>query len=181
MAIAGFFTNQGSFQSLAEFNQFFVDVITSVINHETAMQPDLPITRNVVNEIIYNYSRKNSLLRARNGGSFGWVDALFKAADRATPKTKRHWNGHDNFVQNGVSNQQYEEMQKMRERGTPIDGIGLQVYFDAAQPVDPMAIAKNVQRFVKAGFEVSVPELAIGSQYLPGTDSEWFSILDLYE
>ena len=56
----------------------------------------------------------------------------------------------------------------LKNKGVPIDGVGLQCHFSVGE-VDSVKLAKTVQRFAEAGLKCIITELDMG---IPSTTSE---------
>lgn len=74
---------------------------------------------------------------------------------------------------------------RLRERGVPISGIGLQMHLDGAQPATrtdlPREIAGNMARLAALGLLVNVSEMDVRIRGTPGSDADRFALQsDIY-
>lgn len=106
------------------------------------------------------------------GGGTEYIDKAFRWAHEADPNAKLILNDFNNEIENEVSNVQYDYMKSARERGVPIDGVGIQLHVDASKPFDKQAVIKNMQRFGALGYQVYVTEFDIHISSLKGTSAE---------
>jgi len=114
----------------------------------------------VVNEAWENDGSKlrNSPFFAKLGA--GFIDEAFVTARAANLNVKLYYN---DFRANGMnveSESIYQMVKGMVQRGTPIDGVGLQLHEGTPNPFPPVAeIAQNMQRNADLGLEVLVSEI----------------------
>ncbi|MGM1065345.1 endo-1,4-beta-xylanase [Saccharothrix sp. Mg75] len=90
-----------------------------------------------------------------------WVEAAFRAARAADPGAKLCYNDY------GIEDRAHAKtravldmVRDFRQRGVPIDCVGLQSHFGAANPV-PVDFAATLRDFTDLGVEVQVTELDV--------------------
>ena len=63
----------------------------------------------------------------------------------------------------------YEYIKSAKQRGIPIDGIGMQVHIDAAKRPSKDVVISNMQRFGKLGVSVYVTEFDVNMNSVIGS------------
>jgi endo-1,4-beta-xylanase len=112
----------------------------------------------VVNEAFEdNGTRRQSIFQQRIGN--GYIEDAFRTARAADPAAKLCYNDFNTDGQNAKSNAVFAMVQDFKQRGVPIDCVGLQSHLIVGQvPGDYQA---NVQRFANLGVDVNITELDI--------------------
>lgn len=98
---------------------------------------------------------------ADSTGSLDYVDSAFKWAREADPKAKLLLNDFNNESINSISNDIYDYVKSAQTRGVPIDGIGMQMHIDGAQPPSKDEMIQNMQRFADLGLGIYVTEFDV--------------------
>jgi endo-1,4-beta-xylanase len=92
-----------------------------------------------------------------------YIEQALRWAREADPKAKLFYNDYDAEEINKKSDAIYAMAADFKERGVPLDGIGVQAHltlkFDDPAKLD--SFAKNLERFAKLGLEVQITELDI--------------------
>jgi len=90
-----------------------------------------------------------------------YIDLAFNSARVAFgSKVKLFYNDYSADFENTKSNRIYEMVKSMKERGVPIDGVGLQMHINAGYShID--SVKQNMQRFADLGLEIHITELDI--------------------
>lgn len=113
----------------------------------------------VVNEAVADDGglRETPWLRA-----FGeeYIDRAFEWARKVAPEATLFYNDYGADAINDKSDEIYELLSGMLERGVPIDGVGLQ-YHALHDHVDPVSVAENVRRFSDLGLDVQITEMDV--------------------
>lgn len=116
-------------------------------------------TWDVVNEAVADDGglRETPWLRA-----FGeeYLDSAFEWAHQSTPEADLSYNDYGADGINDKSDEIYELVSGMLDRGVPIDGVGLQMHA-LHDPVDPDSVAENIERFKDLGLEVEITEMDV--------------------
>jgi endo-1,4-beta-xylanase len=90
-------------------------------------------------------------------------------AHAADPSAKLYINDYNVEGVNAKSTALYNLVKSLKERGVPIDGVGLQAHLILGQV--PSNLQQNIQRFADLGVDVAITELDIRMQ-LPATDAK---------
>ncbi|OKI18504.1 endo-1,4-beta-xylanase [Saccharothrix sp. CB00851] len=115
----------------------------------------------VVNEAFADGStgaRRDSNLQ-RTGND--WIEAAFRAARAADPGAKLCYNDYNTDDWTHAKTQAvYRMVQDFKQRGVPIDCVGLQSHFNSQSPV-PSNYQTTLQNFANLGVDVQITELDI--------------------
>ncbi|ONI84864.1 1,4-beta-xylanase [Saccharothrix sp. ALI-22-I] len=115
----------------------------------------------VVNEAFQDGSsgaRRDSNLQ-RTGND--WIEAAFRAARAADPNAKLCYNDYNTDDWTHAKTQAvYRLVQDFKQRGVPIDCVGLQSHFNPQSPV-PGNYQTTLQNFANLGVDVQITELDI--------------------
>lgn len=137
--------------------------IQTVINHYNTLFPGTISHWSVVNEVFDNSSTadpwKNSIWMRIMGSSF--IDSAFIYAKRAAPNAKLYYNDYFTEGMNAKSDRVYNLVKGLRQRGIPIDGVGLQCHFNLENYPGKEAIAQNMQRIADLGLEIYLTEIDV--------------------
>ncbi|MFC9684657.1 endo-1,4-beta-xylanase [Streptomyces sp. NPDC056948] len=90
-------------------------------------------------------------------------------ARAADPSTELYVNDYNVEGVNAKSTALYNLVKSLKERGVPIDGVGLQAHLIVGQV--PSTLQQNIQRFADLGVDVAITELDIRMQ-LPATEAK---------
>jgi endo-1,4-beta-xylanase len=90
-------------------------------------------------------------------------------ARAADPGAKLYINDYNVEGVNAKSTALYNLVKSLKERGVPIDGVGLQAHLIVGQV--PSTMQQNIQRFADLGVDVAITELDIRMQ-LPATQAK---------
>jgi endo-1,4-beta-xylanase len=105
------------------------------------------------------------------GGSTSYIDDSFIWAHQADPNAKLLLNDFDDETENSVSNAAYAYIKAAKARGVPIDGIGMQMHINAANPPSKAAVIKNMQRFGALGVPTYVTEFDVNVNLVKGSNT----------
>ena len=94
-------------------------------------------------------------------GDQSYVDKSFIWARQADPHAKLLLNDFNDEVYSTTSNNMYSYIESAKQRGVPIDGIGMQMHIDASKRPDKKEVISNMQRFGKLGVSVYVTEFDV--------------------
>jgi len=89
-----------------------------------------------------------------------FIDSAFVWAHRADPSALLFYNDYEAENMNEKSNAVYNLVKGMKERGIPIDGVGLQCHFRLGE-IDFAGIKANMQRLAELGVQTQITELDI--------------------
>jgi endo-1,4-beta-xylanase len=130
--------------------------ITDTVKHFGDKVP----TWDVVNEAIKDGGGgfRDSVFSRAMGGQ-GFLDAAFTAARKAGPNAELALNDYSVETKNAKSDKLYETVKSMKERGIPIDVVGMQAHMNAGDDLSSMAA--NIKRFTDLGVKVQITELDV--------------------
>lgn len=98
---------------------------------------------------------------ADNTGGQAYIDQSFIWARQADPHSKLLLNDFNNESINDTSNAMYDYIKAAKQRGVPIDGIGIQMHIDGTHPPVKDEVISNMKRFADLGVGVYVTEFDI--------------------
>ncbi len=114
----------------------------------------------VVNEAISN--KTDSLYRDtflfRKLG-IDYIDSAFRWARAADSSVKLYYNEYGNEALGLKSQKTYDFLKGLKERGVPVDGIGLQCHFDNDSVPDLDSIAANMKRLAELDLDIALTEV----------------------
>lgn len=94
-------------------------------------------------------------------GDQSYIDQSFIWARQADPHAKLLLNDFNDEIYSVTSNTMYDYIKLARQRGVPIDGIGMQMHIDGAKRPSKAEVIANMQRFGKLGVKVYVTEFDV--------------------
>jgi endo-1,4-beta-xylanase len=105
-----------------------------------------------------------------------YIEQAFRFAREADPDAKLFYNDYNTEGMGSKSGAVYKMVKELKEKGVPIDGVGLQMHIGAAPGEAPSAkaLAANIKRLNDLGLEVHITEMDVKIQKLSGTDEEKF-------
>lgn len=106
---------------------------------------------------------------ADHTGDQTYIDESFVWARQADPHAKLLLNDFNNEIYSGTSNAMYDYIKAAKQRGVPIDGIGMQMHIDAAKRPSKNEVISNMQRFGKLGVGVYVTEFDVNMNSVSGS------------
>jgi len=105
------------------------------------------------------------------GSETTYVNDAFIWAHQTDPNAKLILNDFNNETENSVSNAEYNYIVTAKANGVPIDGIGMQMHINAADPPSVSAMVKNMQRFGAIGISTYITEFDVNLNSVKGSDS----------
>jgi len=102
-------------------------------------------------------------------GDQSYIDKSFIWARQADPHAKLLLNDFNDEIYSGTSNAMYTYVKSAKQRGVPIDGIGMQMHIDASKRPSKQEVISNMQRFGKLGVSVYVTELDVNMGSVSGS------------
>jgi endo-1,4-beta-xylanase len=91
-----------------------------------------------------------------------YIEHALQTAHAADPAAKLYLNEYNNEAAGyAKSDAMYAMVKDFKERGVPIDGIGMQLHLAADQPFDEAAVRRNLQRYAAIGIDVSFSEVDV--------------------
>lgn len=97
-----------------------------------------------------------------NGLGADYIAEALTAARAADPSAKLYINDYNVEGVNAKSTALYNLVRSLKERGVPIDGVGLQAHLILGQV--PSTLQQNIQRFADLDVDVAITELDIRMQ-----------------
>jgi endo-1,4-beta-xylanase len=92
----------------------------------------------------------------------GYIDEAFEAARAADPGTKLYYNDYGTEGMSAKANAVYEMVRGMKERGVPIDGVGLQMHTRKGNGAPSVSeFVQNLSRLAALGLEVVISEMDV--------------------
>jgi endo-1,4-beta-xylanase len=119
------------------------------LTEDTAVSFELRATNNPV----------RSKLGARSSQQ-GYIERCFRWAHEADPQALLFYNEAEAEVVNPKSDAIYAMVRDFRQRGVPIDGVGLQMHI-ANLHADVASISANIERFTALGVQVHITEMDV--------------------
>jgi len=102
-------------------------------------------------------------------GDQSYIDKSFIWARQADPHAKLILNDFNDEIYSTTSNNMYSYIKSAKQRGIPIDGIGMQMHIDAAKRPNKNEVISNMQRFGKLGVSVYVTEFDVNMNSVVGS------------
>lgn len=152
---------KGSF-SPEQMSRLLHDHITTEMRHYASQV----FAWDVVNEALDEGGQpKNSLWYNHPGiGMAGkgtaYVEQAFRWAHEADPKALLFYNDNGGEGIGKKSDAIYAMLKEFKQRGVPIDGVGLQMHIDRLN-FDAQAVASNLARLTALGLQVHITELDV--------------------
>ena len=94
-------------------------------------------------------------------GGQEYIDQAFLWAREADPDSTLILNDFNNESINDTSNAIYEYVKGAKERGIPIDGVGMQMHIDGTHPPTKDEVISNMKRFADLGVKIYVTEFDV--------------------
>ncbi len=113
----------------------------------------------VVNEAFNDDgSRRSSVFQNVIGNSY--IELAFQRARAADPQTRLVYNDYNIETVNSKSTAVYNMLADFKNRGIPVDGVGLQMHLTNGG-LDYNSLATNMQRFAALGLEIYITEMDV--------------------
>ena len=101
-----------------------------------------------------------------------YIDSAFVYAHRADPTALLYLNDYGVELQGKAKAMAFYNLAtRLKQRGIPIDGVGLQCHFSNGD-VDSLRLAQTVRRFAEAGLKCIITELDMGTPSTSATNLE---------
>jgi endo-1,4-beta-xylanase len=91
---------------------------------------------------------------------YSYIERCFRWAHEADPQALLFYNDAEAEVVNPKSDAIYAMVRDFRQRGVPIDGVGLQMHV-AHMRVDVASISENIKRLTALGVQVHITEMDV--------------------
>lgn len=132
----------------------------------------------VVNEAIDDQTGNLRETLWSKGIGADYIDMAFRFAREADPNAKLIYNDYNAEGMGKKSDAVYTLVKGMKERGIPIDGVGLQSHF-TLNPPQMQSIDANMKRLGALGLEVEITELDVRIP-APATDANLSKQAQIY-
>jgi endo-1,4-beta-xylanase len=93
-----------------------------------------------------------------------YVDMAFQWAHEADPDARLFYNDYGGEGLGTKSDAIYALVSDLKQRGIPIDGVGLQMHTSIAWPPSPQDVAANIARLGALGLDVRISEMDVRIQ-----------------
>ncbi len=130
-------------------------------------QPGIGVAGDAAASIVANNEPRassnpaRSELAARSSKqSYSYIERCFRWAHEADPQALLFYNEAEAEVMNPKSDAIYAMVRDFRQRGVPIDGVGLQMHI-ANLHADVASVAANIGRFTALGVQVHITEMDV--------------------
>ena len=97
-----------------------------------------------------------------------YIAEAFRLARRADPEAELIYNDYGGEGLNRKSDAIYALVKGLKERGVPIDGVGLQMHVNATSAPSAADIAANIRRLADLGLQVNVSEMDVQVRNVAG-------------
>lgn len=115
----------------------------------------------VANEVIADNGRMRDTLWLKTIGP-DYLDIAFKAARDADPEALLFLNDYSNEYAGTPKGDAFYRLAKdLKERGVPLDGVGLQLHLMAEYALQGDALLRNIARFRELGLKVAFTEVDV--------------------
>jgi len=135
--------------------------VTSEVNHYKSQK--VMYSWDVVNEAVSDNPQGNNTLKQNvwYPAVPNYIDVAFQAAKAADSSIKLFYNDYNSEGMNAKSDAVYNLVKSMKQRGIPIDGVGLQMHVANSYFPDPSQVSQNIDRLTKLGLEVHITEMDV--------------------
>lgn len=158
--------NQGNFTS-DELKAILKDHIYKVVGHYRGKV----FAWDVVNEAIADDgSLRDTIWLQKIGPEY--INLAFQWAHEADPDARLFYNDYGGEGVGKKSDAIYDLVQKMLQRGVPINGVGLQMHIGLKDAPPSSDVAVNIRRLAALNLEVHITEMDVKIQDGTGTESE---------
>jgi len=144
--------------------------IDNVVNHYKGKV----ICWDVVNEAILDNPSGNNVYKTNvwYPAVPDYIDLAFQWARAADPTVKLFYNDYSAEGSGAKSDAVYNLVRSMKQRGIPLDGIGLQYHVSLQYSPSISDVTNNINRLTALGLEVHITELDISIQGGSGGDAQ---------
>lgn len=97
-----------------------------------------------------------------SGQGTAYIEQAFRWAHAADPKALLFYNDYDTDGINPKSDAVYLMVKDFKQRGVPIDGVGLQAHIFDLTAKDLQSLSANIKRLVALGVQVHITEFDVG-------------------
>ena len=145
--------------SKEELMQILKDHILTVGEHYKGQISEWTVVNEAFTRSMHLYDLRDWW--ADSIGDMSYIDQAFIWAREADPEAILILNDFGNDTINDVSNAMYEYINDAKDRGIPIDGIGMQMHIDGSNPPKRDDVINNMKRFADIGVDIYVTEFDV--------------------
>jgi len=145
----------GTSWTAAQLTAILNDHIDTVVGHYRGQVAIWDVVNEAFNE---DGSRRSSIWQNTLGS--GYIEQAFRRARAADPNTVLVYNDFNIEAMNAKSNAVFAMASDFKQRGVPIDGIGLQMHLTSGG-IDLNSLASNMQRFANLGLRIYITEMDV--------------------
>ncbi len=91
----------------------------------------------------------------------GYIEKAFRWAKEADPSAKLYYNDYETGDTRAKANAVYDLLRGLKEKGVPIDGVGIQAHSRIDRRTDA-EYTRNLNRLAALGLEIQITELDVG-------------------
>jgi len=138
--------------------------IKAVVGHYNNVAGDLMYSWDVVNEAVSDQTGSGNATLKHNvwyPAVPNYIDLAFQYARQAAPNLKLFYNDYSAEGMNAKSDAVYNLVKSMKQRGIPIDGVGLQMHVGENYYPKPSDVQANIKRLADLGLEVHITEMDV--------------------
>jgi endo-1,4-beta-xylanase len=112
------------------------------------------------NEVASSAPARSELEARSSKQSYSHIERCFRWTHEADPQALLFYNEAGAEVMNPKSDAIYAMVRDFRQRGVPIDGVGLQMHIEKLR-ADVASISANIKRFTALGVQVHITEMDV--------------------
>lgn len=101
-----------------------------------------------------------------------YIDYAFISAKKADPTAILILNDFGNETEGEISNLMLDYIKSAKERGVPIDALGMQMHISGTNAPSTEEVVSNMKRFKDIGVKIYITEFDVNMHDVPGTDEE---------
>lgn len=161
---------EGKF-SREELLSILRDHIQTVVSHYRGQL----LSWDVVNEAIAGDGSLRETIWLRGIGP-EYIEMAFRWAHEVDPQVRLFYNDYGGEGLGKKSDAIFALVRDLRQRGVPIQGVGLQMHVSTVSAPKPEDVAANIQRLHSLGLEVHITEMDVKIQNGTGTLAEKFAV-----
>jgi endo-1,4-beta-xylanase len=135
------------------------DHISTVVSHYRGQVSDWDVVNEGLN---YDGTLLNSFWLQTIGPNY--IDLAFRWAHEADPQARLFYNDYGGEGLGRKSDAIYNLVKDLRQRGVPINGVGLQMHVSLDATPDPQDVLTNMKRLTALGVEVQITEMDVETQ-----------------
>ena len=155
--------------SPAQLSDLMHNYITNVVGHYKGQVAVWSVVNEAFSRSQHEYGLSDWWADHMNGLSY--IDNAFIWAHQADPKAKLIVNDFANGIEDSVSNSEYNFLKTALAQGVPIQGVGMQMHINAADPPTVAAMVQNMQRFASLGLPIYITEFDVNLNSVQGSAS----------